>query len=184
MLGRQIGLPSWWTGPWRILEDCPATGHNVFRRIERPVDGIKCCCPRALALRDENLRMKREGERKRPARPSIMPTLRPIPLGKARAYAAPDWTGAACRNKIGIELSDRAYNAVADTALARRARARMRQVCGSCPIMDACRNWALTEEKPAGSWGGVWGGLDPRQRQQFARRSKSSSAGAGAIDGA
>lgn len=180
------GLPSWWTGPWRILPECPATGHNVFRRIERPPDGIKCICPRAIALRDANLVMKRTERRgaKRSGRTSIMPTLRPIPPEKLHSYAAPDWTNAACRTPAGREASDRAYDAISATAFSERMRVEMKAWCHVCPLMTKCREWVLAEERPAGSWGGVWGGLDPRERHELVLSggSEPPSTGAGAGD--
>lgn len=185
MSGRGNGLPMWWTGPWRILPECPATGHNVFRRVERPVDGIKCICPRAQALFNEYLEMKRQESRegRRKGRRSIMPTLRPIIEGN-RGYAAPNWKHAACNTDVGRKLSDRAYDAVSSTDFAERQRLAMRILCSGCPIETVCRGWVLAEERPAGSWGGVWGGLDPAQRAAIvSRRPEPSDAGSGASDG-
>lgn len=186
MPGQRGGLPSWWTGPWRILPECPATGHNVLRRVEKPADGIKCICPRALALKAANLVMKREERKtvKRTGRTMIMPVLRPISVKEMWRIPSPDWTGAMCNTPAGRKASDRAYDAVSATKVSERIRAEMRAWCHICPIMQTCRAWALEMEKPAGSWGGVWGGLDPSERAAFvSRRAQLQDTGTGAADG-
>jgi hypothetical protein len=34
----------------------------------------------------------------------------------------------------------------------------------ACPVLDECRAYIQANEEPKGSWGGVWGGLDPFER--------------------
>src|SRR6187551_1114029 len=48
----RAALPHWWQGPWRILDECPASGHNTERRALKPGKGRPACiCPRAEALK-------------------------------------------------------------------------------------------------------------------------------------
>lgn len=37
----------------------------------------------------------------------------------------------------------------------RNREARAKAVCATCPVMQACRNHALTVEEPYGIWGGL-----------------------------
>lgn len=41
-----------------------------------------------------------------------------------------------------------------------------KQVCAGCPVRAECLAWALATGEPYG----VWGGLDPRERQKLRRR--------------
>jgi hypothetical protein len=41
------------------------------------------------------------------------------------------------------------------------ARERAKAWCKlPCPVLDKCRAWVMSEESPAGSWGGVYAGMD------------------------
>lgn len=79
------------------------------------------------------------------------------PAGSYRQYAPTGpWTEhAACRGSTALMNGDRDD---ADEALA---------VCRTCPVIDACRAWALTTPDPAD--GLVAGGLTPRQRARVRR---------------
>jgi hypothetical protein len=54
-----------------------------------------------------------------------------------------------------------------------------RRICAMCPVRDPCLAYAVTAEEPFG----IWGGLDPRQRQnlrqQLQRREPSPAQGTG-----
>jgi hypothetical protein len=45
------------------------------------------------------------------------------------------------------------------------------RLCHLCPVMQACRSWALLHETPPERevGGGIWGGLDYRQRLRSVR---------------
>ena len=184
-MGKPV-VPSWWTGPWRINELCPATGHNVLTRVNRPLDGLRCICPHAQALYVEFLEKKRvrnkdyakakEAERGKYVRPHKTIKVRPVKVKDNHLHAMPDYGGAACKNMYAVKKFDRAFDAPY-TKLGEVVKDHARLICNTkCAIRDQCRGWALQEEKPAGSWGGVWGGLDPRERQAFWAESQNASA--------
>ncbi|MQA06770.1 MAG: WhiB family transcriptional regulator [Streptosporangiales bacterium] len=50
---------------------------------------------------------------------------------------------------------------LADAAVAKR-------LCRSCPLLDACREWALAH--PTAARYGVWGGLSERERRAERKR--------------
>lgn len=52
---------------------------------------------------------------------------------------------------------------VSGPALAQAAVAK--SVCQSCPVVDSCREWALTMGE---DWG-IWGGLDEIERRRLRR---------------
>ena len=39
-----------------------------------------------------------------------------------------------------------------------------KRICATCPVVDACRDYALSQESVANCWG-VFGGLSPKERQ-------------------
>jgi WhiB family redox-sensing transcriptional regulator len=39
-------------------------------------------------------------------------------------------------------------------------------VCGRCPVVTACLEWALTNSRDDG----IWGGMDPTERRTLKRR--------------
>jgi WhiB family redox-sensing transcriptional regulator len=44
----------------------------------------------------------------------------------------------------------------------RRNERRAKQICWLCPVLEACRNYALNAEEPYG----IWGALTPSERRQ------------------
>jgi hypothetical protein len=154
-------LPVWWQGPWRIDERCPSAGHNTMQRAMQKID--PCICPRALTLLAE----KEERKARRAARRANLSvrqrkfsTMRAAPVNHLKA---PDLSAGPCRREM--QVADEAQ----DTTLTHAgvaARAAARELCEKCPLLTAraCRTWVLTQEKPAGAWPGVWGGLDQWQR--------------------
>jgi WhiB family transcriptional regulator, redox-sensing transcriptional regulator len=38
-----------------------------------------------------------------------------------------------------------------------------KQICRSCPVLEACRNYALDAPEPYG----IWGALTPSERQRL-----------------
>jgi WhiB family redox-sensing transcriptional regulator len=55
-----------------------------------------------------------------------------------------------------------------ETALERRQMKDAKRVCESCPVLEPCRAWALTDPDPAID--GVAGGMTPRERWEARRR--------------
>lgn len=91
------------------------------------------------------------------------PHLSPKPID-TRVARMPDFAYGSCTTELGKKI---ARAAMTDEASHRAIKARngAKSICSACPILDACRRWALTQEDPPGSWGGVWGGLDPWNRR-------------------
>lgn len=167
----RVVIPSWWTGPWQILEECPADGHNVLSRIVRPIGGNsrKCVCPRAESLYAVHLGKRKaqrdsapKRERDRSKSSAGIPYSRILSLNpkKNHSYAAPDWRNAVCRQPWALPYVDAAFDGKGQLP-----KMQMVNICeGYCPLRKVCRAWVLAEESPAGSWGGVWGGLTPDDR--------------------
>lgn len=79
----------------------------------------------------------------------------------------PDFTGGLCTTARGRKAADIGMNdQISLKGISDRERAKALCNTGPCPIRDTvCRPWVLREESPRGSWGGVWGGLDPWNRR-------------------
>jgi hypothetical protein len=72
----------------------------------------------------------------------------------------PDMTGAACGTEEGRKVMDRVHERT-DSWNVTRAR----ELCADCPIKRQCAAWVLSAEVVPGSWGGVYGGLSPKDRK-------------------
>jgi hypothetical protein len=145
------GLPG--SGPWVIDPECEAPKHNSITAAEgRDRTGIRCCCPRANALR---VRRNSGRDRKPPKKPS---EYRHIPAPKKVTVVQPDLSAGACRPPVAAMVFDRAF----DSSMAYR---EARSICDACPLRDrACFSYVKEAEQPPGSWGGVWAGMSPGQR--------------------
>jgi transcription factor WhiB len=148
-------------GPWRILADCPAPAHNT-EEAATSCTQPRCVCPRALdikehvAERKRAFRMSAARKGRQPGSTNTPPYWLNVRTGHA---AVPDLADGACRTPAGLAVLDRGGNAAA------------RQLCATCPFATKykCANWALSEELPAGSWGGVYGGMTPLERKKLMR---------------
>lgn len=158
------GLPRWWTGPWRILDECKASGHNVLARALGSRGHATCTCPRALLLladyRNVDNQKKREQRAADRARKKKQRQIRITPRTshEVHLFEGPDFSQGACRNAVSV--FDRAMGG----AMVARREAKL--ICTvHCAIQASCLAYAVREEgdKP-GSLGGVYGGQDPRDR--------------------
>ncbi|MBN9759900.1 Sporulation regulatory protein WhiD [Pseudonocardia sp. Ae406_Ps2] len=75
------------------------------------------------------------------------------------------WHGAACRS---VPYDTHYPTAEPDSPAHTRQVARAKRVCAGCPVLDACREHALT----VGEKWGVWGGLDEQERRAIRRRNR------------
>lgn len=164
-LGRgRSTIPRWLLlGPWMVLEECPAASHNTLyaARGGRYRAQGNCVCPRSLALltkyrkdmdRSEQRKRRLEGEARRKKR-----------LSKPVVSDSPDWRKALCRQDVAT--ADLGFNTdFTKQGVADRAAAKA--LCLLCPILLECREWIVrTEGDAPGSLGGVYGGMDPWNRQ-------------------
>ncbi len=168
-------------GPWRILADCPATGHNTYRaaRDLKPM----CVCPRAAAIREEENEKRRQryalDEKGRP-RPPLIDRNNKLP-GYFTNVAVPqrDWPDfrrGLCRTARGALIVDAYLNRNASAPLKKRVTEDHQEMCLQCPLMIKCAEWIMKAEKTAGSWGGIYGGLTPLQREKAARKRRAEAA--------
>jgi WhiB family transcriptional regulator, redox-sensing transcriptional regulator len=72
-------------------------------------------------------------------------------LSEARCKGQPVEIFFAADNERGLNL--------------RRNERRAKQICWSCPVLKACRNYALNEHEPYG----IWGALTPSERRLLSR---------------
>ncbi len=162
--------PRWLkAGPWKILDECPATGHNIIRHA-RGLDGLaKCICPRATALRTEYNAVRRIDEKEARTVKMEQEIRLPVAVPKnIHQFDAPDWARAVCRKSENIPVVDLGFE-ISRTRVARSGRAMAKLLCATCPLQQVCLAWVMQEEEPAGSWGGVWGGMDPWERVKAAK---------------
>lgn len=88
------------------------------------------------------------------------------------SYATPGpWADdASCRGAVDAFVSPRRE----EGSLVRVRVARAKSICQVCPVLDECREWALTDPDPA--YGLIAGGMTPRERSRVAvRRAKRVS---------
>lgn len=153
---RRSGWPSRLPGggPWLILQDCPARLHNSQRAAEAR-DGARCVCPRAVVIW-EGRNVTRKERKKAKNRALLLPHQTEIRM--------PDLTSAACRTPWGRKRHEKGFSDQVSVP-AETERREAKKVCrNECPVMKECAAYVLAAESPAGSWGGIWGGLDPWNR--------------------
>lgn len=160
-------------GPWRILADCPSSTHNSVRAARAHVrehgdDTSKCVCPRSLSLlaawRVRSDSPERQRERFARMKKIKLPLQIPVPVNTRM----PDLRGGVCFRPEAASAAEAGMNEQASHA-GIKARNRAKALCdaGPCPVRSICRSWCLTNEDPPGSWGGVYGGLDPWNRRNL-----------------
>jgi hypothetical protein len=169
---RKRDIPKWLAdGPWKILEECEAPTHNTISAargvIERNVYGTRCICPHAKHL----LKAMRSGENTRRKKKVVEKNVGVVEEIKAlmNPHDMPDLTDGACAREENRFAVDAGFN-TDRTPAGRRDRNRAKAVCELCPLatFQRCQTWVLTKEDPAGSWGGVYGGLDIYDRANVA----------------
>jgi hypothetical protein len=79
----------------------------------------------------------------------------------ASAAGPPNLLGGGCTTLEGIVVVDH-YQP--DHPASVRAH---RQMCGVCPVREACLAWALSREAGGRGWEGMYGGWSRRERQQI-----------------
>jgi hypothetical protein len=156
-------VPRWLkAGPWKVLEDCPARGHNsvTWARGGRGNKYPRCICPRALYVFAE-YRAGRNGlEQQQRVRTTAV-----LKLARAPKIIEPDWTDAACRTNLMV--ADMGFNTEAShKGIAYRAVAKNLCNDGPCRVKLDCELWIKAREgdKP-GSIDGVYAGMDPWNRR-------------------
>jgi hypothetical protein len=151
---------------WVVLPHCPAPNHHSLNAARGRYGRPQCICPEGL----RKMRMRKEYERERviarleekERHPGIsLWPLKPEPL---TAVTVADFTGGLCTTAAGKKIADGGMNQEASQR-AIDARGAAKAMCERCPLKLRCKEWVTTQEKPAGSWGGVWGGMDPWNRR-------------------
>ncbi len=164
--------------PWRILDECSSVVHNTVsaaRGFSRGGPMPKCICPGAvIALRldrehrRQNLErnLDRIGGRMAIAHTYAItgPKITEVPQLKDRNM--PDLNRGHCRRPWNAAIVDGGFE---DSAI---MRASAKALCNGtadqpvCPVKAECKAWMLGFEKPEGSWGGVYAGLDVYDRRR------------------
>ncbi len=171
--GSVNGLPG--GGPWLIKADCPGLLHNTQNAALKGAKHLRCICPRGLALRRAGLDavnarraakgVTQPGNAGRAASGSRSGSL-PTYLANVRdAGAFPSLPpGGKCQSRYGLSVVDAYFAEKAGSAAAHQ------QMCGSCPLREQCAAVVLKFEKPAGSWGGMYAGMDVAERRRVMAR--------------
>lgn len=159
------GLPG--SGPWRILDDCPSMFHNTLHSaLGRHAGGQKCTCPRALHLKATRRQNGQKLKAKPPSdplwnysrflymAPAVVKEPMPAEMGQA-----------ACRDGEGLAYADDGMDRHMTKAGVQKREGAKAWCHLACPVIEVCAGYAKRNEFPAGSWGGVWGGLDPWERR-------------------
>lgn len=158
MVWQEIGLPG--GGPWRILENCPSRRHNTMNASRGKNNDGRCICPRGVHL----LKASARGwEANRIRKPRLRAQSKIVPPDM------PDLSTGACSTDEYRQIARDGQNDATYLG-AVGARDAARAVClQHCPVQLQCRDYILAAERPAGSWGGVWGGLDVDERKRISR---------------
>jgi len=142
------GLPG--GGPWRIDPACKAPTHNTMWSVEKRGNPRKilCICPHGKAL---------IGQRMQRMQAKLVKIGKPMKIeGVQPKMEDPHCQG----SPLLLKIVDAAYDGPSGYPA-------MQKICRGCPLsQEACLQYVATQEKPAGSWGGVWAGMTPRQRQK------------------
>lgn len=175
-----------------IKPDCPAPRHNTLnaaRGVKSKSSNLRknhgcqmsgfppCICDHAVELNKAFMAKRRTmyGKRKSapvdPARQLAeserrrrMAILNALAAAPRPAVEPPDFTEAACRTPRGVMIMD----AYMDAPQSEGSVAAARGVCEACPLNATCRAWVIADERPAGSWGGMYAGMTPRNRRDRA----------------
>lgn len=99
----------------------------------------------------------------------------------------PDLTGGACLTPIGMMVMDAYIGSFGgkNGEGVPGARVEARRLCDSCTRKYECGRDTLESENPPGAWGGMYGGMTPRERRTAAfkleaereERNRSTQAG-------
>lgn len=155
-----------------VLKECPCNTHNSLRAARGTNDGAgprpKCICPHSLALlavAKEEQRIREAGRMHRVHREAKDPRVRlqppaPEPVTKR----SPNFSEGLCATPRGMAAADQGMNDQASLS-GIAARRLAKNWCANCPMLAVCEEWVTTQESPPGSWGGVWGGMDPWNRK-------------------
>lgn len=169
-------------GPWALHPDCPTELHNTLRaaRGHVIVNGRyikeKCICPRARALyaqyrvqqvaRNHAVKLGQKVEDLRTHGARETKTARMAPIAVVLS-GMPDLSGGRC---VGWDTAREVFDAASASTDDDGAKIdRAKSICAMCPeaTRRACGEWALKGERTPGDWGGVYGGLSPRDRIQL-----------------
>lgn len=126
--------------------------------------GCRCIdCRQAAAKSRRDARRKADRRRRLTAVPDPEPTAAEAVADAVRAaQAGADWRQhASCR---GVD-PDLFYPSRGE------ASTPAKEICGTCPVQDECREYALDNDEKFG----IWGGLSEKQRRQLRRTRREAS---------
>lgn len=162
----QVGLPA--RGPWLILEHCLAENHNTVHSSQAGKGRIRCICPHAVSLKKDRDRAwgeTRRRDKKEEAR-RLLTEKANREIEAVQRIAAPRKGAGGRTPRLELAACRGQYDTVDAAYSSDRAYGAARELCGLCPVLQACDRYITDAEEPAGSWGGVWAGMSPRERAQ------------------
>lgn len=144
----------------RTDPSCPAPYHNSINAGRGRYGQPKCTCAAGVAAY-EDYKARSRGQRnpfRGPSHQLAPPTDLPMI----------DMSRGACVRPGNREIAQAAQppDGEQGACVPSGALARAKQLCDTCPILNECADYILKAERPAGSWGGVWGGQSPVERRK------------------
>lgn len=140
-----------------VLPECTAQTHNTHRGARSSLPGVRCICPHSEKLREQRRQdVNRYASNRREKGPSSLTAV-------VERTEVPPPRGL-CSRPANIAIADRGFN-YAKTAQGEADRYAAKELCDFCPARAACERYIRSVESPPGSWGGVWAGMDPWERE-------------------
>lgn len=90
--------------------------------------------------------------------------------GRPRPEETAHWAERAACREPGTDPD--LFFPVGETGLAAHQVAAAKAICARCPVLDACRDWAVRTGEPEG----IWGGTTPDERRRLRRRRRLRAA--------
>lgn len=148
-------------GPWLVRDDCGSKTHNTYSAVLKSagINNPRCICPRALAIKAE-VAVKKQANKLASVRgksiPSYVRQVKPDTV-------VPDLSKGRCMTQGGRAVMDGA--GVRGVGQGERVAAAKWMCIELCAVRFECLAWVTLAEEPAGSWGGIYGGLDANERK-------------------
>lgn len=154
-------------GTYIVVPWCRARDHNA-KRGSYPSTRVRCVCPGGEMFYRQWRDARNEKYRRDDSlRERELRSMR-LPLSE-RSQLVSTWTpdlrdGRCTQDDVQRKIAEGGID-VRLSINGFRAREAAKAQCRTCPVLNECAEWIERAESPAGSWGGVYGALDPWERR-------------------